>query len=1136
MQRRIEDLNIKELIRKANLNDKMDKKITFENKRMTYTIARKKHEFFGGKTHSYAEYYLFELNDEIKTIISDYKRYKEFQIKLLAPYFYKYMNDLRWNLYLIFLIEDEECLRGIDVGAIENDDNYARKFFFDYEESLKFLEREDLLSVNKTKNKEFKAGQFQQWVEILDNVKLTGCLTEAELKNENIDKYLDSGSFEDKSFVDNTLVETNVRTRNKTHTDKVVSIEMGEFREHCFQQTGVISFGQVNLLQGPNGCGKTSITEAIELAVTNDIKRLKDMKEETGNCIDLKAILKSNSDLKVYNPGLTSSIYKRIDSDWYGVPNVDKSQTTLNKNFNRFNYLDADAANRLTREQSLSVNEVYDYKDGLKKLFFDNETVNMEKRWYWYYDKFTDKQRKLNTESDLLIQEISVEKNHLNIMLNSENHNIKEIISFISAIKYNNIDLLQSCEHLQSLRSLDETLSAVNNTVAKLYESSKLQKTTNYMEVLVKENEKNKDIVNLKTKIFEAVNNKKMYTSKIECEIKLEEAEIINKNKADKEIERLERDILLWQDIKNIMMNPKRLDDLRLLTENIAKNKKTLSWLSAIKIKYQGIENIKECDISNDLKINIEAINLEIISLENQKNKLVEKIEKLTMKAGQVDTLRARLKALGEEYLQISGDDGICPLCGHSHSEKLYLENNINNVFFQNSDTEDVKVLEKERNNIDNVISQNKKLLLSEEKRLGIIECIIEVYNEIYEAKYYKIGKSKEDIISILYDVQRILEQDVILKINIKKDESMIEQIRNEGYTTEKISISENYKKNSTQYTQYVFDGKDINFYLESMLADKNNVIIFREVIKDKIKEFGSKIINMKSKADQYESIENEKCIEIEYSEKILQELSGIKNYFLVLRSYFNILDGDDIFLWIENFNILKARCTSEINYVKTEQTIKESKEKIRKFEGKKLLLGKQIERCITANNAFKLLSKLDDAVYDFFENNKERIIFFFQMLHRPKEFENKLEYDEKGYFKLIRKGKKDEVRCPQMSTGQRVSFTLSVFFSLHLSAVNAPGFIMLDEPVANLDDVHLLNLIDILRDFALKGIQIFFTTANQDVAGLFRRKFSFFEEEFVHFKFERINNLPVTIRQTTYNPMEDVGKEILLQAISGDK
>lgn len=80
-------------------------------------------------------------------------------------------------------------------------------------------------------------------------------------------------------------------------------------------------------------------------------------------------------------------------------------------------------------------------------------------------------------------------------------------------------------------------------------------------------------------------------------------------------------------------------------------------------------------------------------------------------------------------------------------------------------------------------------------------------------------------------------------------------------------------------------------------------------------------------------------------------------------------------------------------------------------------------------------------------------------------------------------------------------------------------SFILLDEPVANMDDIHVLNLMDILRDLALNGTQIFFTTANPDVALLFRRKFSFFGAEYKHFTFIRHVDTGTKIFECIYNP-----------------
>lgn len=92
-------------------------------------------------------------------------------------------------------------------------------------------------------------------------------------------------------------------------------------------------------------------------------------------------------------------------------------------------------------------------------------------------------------------------------------------------------------------------------------------------------------------------------------------------------------------------------------------------------------------------------------------------------------------------------------------------------------------------------------------------------------------------------------------------------------------------------------------------------------------------------------------------------------------------------------------------------------------------------------------------------------------------------------------------VSMAMMSTGQKVCLALAFMFALFLSNEKAPNVILLDEPAANLDDLHMLNLLDVLRRLALSDTQIFFTTADPSVAQLFRRKFSFLENEFRYFR-----------------------------------
>ncbi len=111
------------------------------------------------------------------------------------------------------------------------------------------------------------------------------------------------------------------------------------------------------------------------------------------------------------------------------------------------------------------------------------------------------------------------------------------------------------------------------------------------------------------------------------------------------------------------------------------------------------------------------------------------------------------------------------------------------------------------------------------------------------------------------------------------------------------------------------------------------------------------------------------------------------------------------------------------------------------------------------------------------------------------------------GEYILYDKISEKNFGIKEMSTAQRVCLALSLIFAKFLSSRDAPRFILLDESVANLDSLHLLNLLDFLRDASLKGIQIYFTTANYDVYKIAKSKFSFLEERFCSYELSKNEN-----------------------------
>jgi DNA repair protein SbcC/Rad50 len=68
---------------------------------------------------------------------------------------------------------------------------------------------------------------------------------------------------------------------------------------------------------------------------------------------------------------------------------------------------------------------------------------------------------------------------------------------------------------------------------------------------------------------------------------------------------------------------------------------------------------------------------------------------------------------------------------------------------------------------------------------------------------------------------------------------------------------------------------------------------------------------------------------------------------------------------------------------------------------------------------------------------------------------------------------------------------------ALNRSAESAPPVLLIDDPVAHIDDLNALSFLDYLRDLAVSTRkQIFFATADARLAALFQRKFEFLGSE----------------------------------------
>jgi recombinational DNA repair ATPase RecF len=189
----------------------------------------------------------------------------------------------------------------------------------------------------------------------------------------------------------------------------------------------------------------------------------------------------------------------------------------------------------------------------------------------------------------------------------------------------------------------------------------------------------------------------------------------------------------------------------------------------------------------------------------------------------------------------------------------------------------------------------------------------------------------------------------------------------------------------------------------------------------------------------------------------------------------------------------LQAALTSE----RQAKTLSDESMKRRDEQSKQLA---DLNRSITPfDKAEKVLitlitrHSLSSAMSAALQRNRVSIESIFRRIHAPAEFTGL----GNTYTTLVRKAGRVEAKLSQISTGQRAAFALSIFLAQNAQLKSAPPILLIDDPIAHIDDLNSLSFLDFLRDLAVAGNrQIVFSTANEKLATLFERKFDFLGPE----------------------------------------
>jgi ABC-type lipoprotein export system ATPase subunit len=285
------------------------------------------------------------------------------------------------------------------------------------------------------------------------------------------------------------------------------------------------------------------------------------------------------------------------------------------------------------------------------------------------------------------------------------------------------------------------------------------------------------------------------------------------------------------------------------------------------------------------------------------------------------------------------------------------------------------------------------------------------------------------------------------------------------------------------------------------------------QILIDKKNELSASNLQLEKQLSDIELlIKNLFSAEIPNEEQLMRRLNilrEIESNFKQLEIYLNF-PSDTFLIDIVEKTMLVSSSFETYNKASLEakqhnQVIDLTKNEIEKILAEIEILQPKLRRAQFANEQLNTLLKEQSKgsfLKEYIVKNKTEIVSIFKLIHTPTEFHD---IDFAGQKITLITNESTKRTLSEISTGQRSALALSIFLSLNKKLTKGPNILIFDDPVVYVDDMNVLSFFDYLRELVIKSKrQVFFATANDDLAFLFRKKFEFLETEFKEYRLER--------------------------------
>lgn len=977
----------------------------------------------------FAVYYL----DLARELPSSEESLTKYQDRVIGRRYFEGSKKLQWSNYLYFILSKDR-IASSDVRKakelIEGDRNYARKFVIS-EADLDSVLEPHVVAPEKTRP---GPSILTVWTDLL----LAAGLDRAILCDKSLPARL---RIIESSHVESAAPPSEpVRKAACEPVPSIDALTLREFRKFPLQRS--FRFGTVNLIFGPNGSGKTSLLEAIELFYCGRSKRNPDAKDS----YNLVAELSNGRTESATNKRSPQSFRKR-NLDWYAQREV--KTNNLCWSFAQFNFLDTDAAVSLANSSS-------EIEKNLSILLVGPEASKVWRDIERVQEALKEKLRELRPTEQDIQDELNALKKRLKEAqsVRRESHSIRlRLEKMLRRIQWQ--FPLGATE--ESASGLVESLSEL---IAVLLQASKFDWTESPV-----------SIAGLASFCRDADTRSEQagkYISQLAAVQK-------NQHQLVDTVRRTQEASDLASQAQNIIDSeiPKRTGEFRKLERTVAKYS---NWLAGLDRLDLGILLSDEQDITLDAKL--ETIVSDCSLLESALKRTQEEYSNFTKLRDHSLNLAQELREVAQRVLRESPTPDRCPLC-HTEFRPGELEKHINR------DVEN-KQLELRAQRLLSLLQAQQKRLQEASALESVLrwvqgfcqranvgpEIIVRSAIAEVEAARQRLDKAQKRLPELRSEIEALESQG----LSIGGLEEVLDRLRELDFP-----LAEPSRKALDQLVLEIAGVASSSS--QALEEERKKASRLQEVIGTTLGSARTRVRDLRSEV----FLLKERIVETETLSAKLSKLIAdfpwpeekpLAELLVEARSIRKVA--------AELQRALSAERKAEVVFLESTSRTADLEKKLEK-------LRPRIQRLSEAEKALTTLRKknsLTEAMAEALERNRESIEAVFSQIHHPLEFRGL----GSQLTTLTRKEGNAEAKLSEISTGQRAAFALSIFLAQNAQLTEiAPPVVLIDDPIAHVDDLNCLSFLDYVRELSLtKQRQIFFATANSKLAALFERKFDF--------------------------------------------